>query len=176
MLTLNDIKTRCKNPNEIEEDDCWVWGAKVRKGRPPIVRDGEKVVQVRRLVYELAIGEIGPKRVIVPKCWNDQCVNPHHMAAKSMQQHIRAMAKQGKFASEVKKRKIAQARRAHSKLSDQDVEAIRTSDAQTCELAKEHSVHPSYIRALRANRYRLDYTANTFAGLFSGLLRAPELA
>lgn len=172
MATLEDIKAKCRN--EIESpDDCWEWGGYMADGLRPQMFTHHKSLQVRRVVYEIAVGAIPPKRVIVPsKCDNRFCVNPAHMAAKSIQQMVRSEAQRGKFKkSEAHRRKIARAMQAcKSALTPEAVEEIRGGLPLSEAINKYDISAPSYYQVRNQERWKPE---NVFAGLFSGLLR-PE--
>ena len=178
MVTLDDIKAKCSNSDDIEPDDCWLWGGYLADGLRPQLWTGEKSLQVRRFVWEQANGPIPPKRVITPKCENRLCVNPDHMAAKSIQQMIRSAAKRGAFKkSEAHRLKIARAMRAsQSRLNDEAVQAIRDGELSQAEAVTTYGICPqSYYQIKNGERWA-STQPSPFAGLFQGLLREPEPA
>jgi hypothetical protein len=173
MATLEDIKARCRNANEIEEGDCWIWDGFAQKKKFPRAWINGELVYLRRYVYELGVGQIQPKRVIGMKCDDTLCLNPDHMAAKSKQQSVRAWAKKGAYCGEKSRGKIAAIMRERSKLSQQDIEEIRATSSST-EAAQRFGISVEYAYQIRTYKRWRDLKANPFAGLFQGLLRESE--
>lgn len=63
---------------------CWIWtGAVVNRSAPkliPALKIEGKVVNARRVSFELFIGEIWDETLrVVAKCGTDLCVNPEHV-------------------------------------------------------------------------------------------------
>lgn len=67
---------------------CWFWVGAVfsnkAKNKQPCMKLGGRVVPVRRLMYELEVGEIHDAGVRVSvSCGHDLCVNPDHLRLRA---------------------------------------------------------------------------------------------
>ena len=63
-----------------EDDECWGWDGPLDKDQYSCLRiNGDKLLRVRRLVYELYVGDIPDNLYVYSKCWIRECLNFHHM-------------------------------------------------------------------------------------------------
>lgn len=67
----------------VEEDGHWLWSAALNRDGQPKARDGQRVVEVHRRLYELVIGPI-PKGKYAVSCSMPRCVNPFHVKPGEM--------------------------------------------------------------------------------------------
>ena len=76
-----------------KETECWFWGGyRDRGGYGKLTlatgRMGGKPVSAHRFSYELSVGPIPKGHQVHHKCNNPSCVNPYHLQALSVADHI----------------------------------------------------------------------------------------
>lgn len=161
---LDTVFARC-----VEEGDCWIWGGPTNNGTPIIgvpascapdrlPRPGYNFlyVSVRRAVFSIDRADaahIG-SRYIVPSCCNELCVKPAHARAVTTQEMARRMGK--KVNIHARSAKCARTRRERDgKLSQSQVDRVRSGSESAVALAKEWGVNPSLIyRARRGDVWK----------------------
>lgn len=130
-------------------DQCWPWLKGVNRhgyGRINVgrIKGVSQIKLAHRLAYELTFGP--PVGVVRHQCHNPPCCNPNHLLdgtqADNMQDAIRA----GRLAKEFAL--------PHTKLSDAEATAIRTSVDRGVDLAASYGVSPSTICDIRKGRTR----------------------
>jgi hypothetical protein len=163
IWTLQHLKDRC----HIEEGTgCWLWRGAMNKGVPNInVRiDGRKLnMRGSRAAKCLEKGAILPKHV---ECWrvvgcSDTCVNPKHVkaaTAKERGEYTREHQTQRHIPSRIAAARIGG--KAKRKLTQDQVDMIRSSDESTCELARMLGVSRYAIWAIRTYKHWRDGAAN----------------
>lgn len=149
--------------------DCWEWktGAKneMHRKHPQICHEGKRGQLVRRVAYKLAKGQLRDDLKLVQSCGNPYCLNPEHQLALTEKQKCLRAAKAGAWSSPVRGKKIADARRKTlAKLTHENVQEIRGSDASGKELAQVYGVCESMVSAIRRGKLWKDYS-NPFSGL-----------
>lgn len=161
-MTLDEIHHRCTECGE-----CWHWnGYGGERGHYPQVRGpGGKVLQVRRVAFQLRFGEIKDGMKILPVCGDPKCVNPEHQRSVTESQKSRRAAARGAYSSITRAAKIAAYRRANiSKLTPEQVQAIRASSDSGPVLAEQYGINRSMVNSIKAGRTWKDYS-NPFKGL-----------
>ena len=99
MLTLAMIHGRC---DEVGECLIWTQAASTRKGAQgqPYAQHGGKVVNLRRLVFELATGEPPPAdKILRMRCENALCLRQDHMRVTTRLQALHETARAGRFST-----------------------------------------------------------------------------
>lgn len=152
-IRLSDLLART-----VEEGECLLWNGGLSDGRPLICIGGRRE-WVRRLVYLAAHGEIPKQLQIGVKCSNPLCLHPDHLVARTRKQAMRGVKHNAGHGA-----KIANTKRKKTRLRDESVAAIRSSDGAARELAEQFGVSTKYIYAIKAHKARLDYS-NPFVGL-----------
>jgi len=112
------------------ESGCWEWKGCKNKYGYGVKRVNGKSVLAHRASYMIYNGEIGLEHVC-HKCDNPSCVNPNHLFLGTHQDNMSDMATKG---------------RKNTKLSFDDVKAIRDSNLTNKELSKIHDVSERTIR------------------------------
>lgn len=160
MHTLNSIRSKC-----VVDGDCWLWATKTK--HEPQVRHGGRTRYARNLVRELTDGKPVPRgRGVSSKCETRNCVSPTCGVITTHATRNKLMGAQGKRSSSQKGMRIAMARRAQSRYSDEVVEYVRNA-APPCRLIAEATgMSLSYIRAIRQGVLRKDYS-NPFVALMT---------
>lgn len=138
-------------------DECWPWVAKSKvAGYGTISRGGrygEKVLS-HRAVWELTHGPIPPDGpghhgwVVLHTCDNRACCNPAHLRLGSQTDNVKDM--------DAKRRRVAVVQRgeAHheTKITEDDVRAIRASPLSNTELARQYGMWRQTIRNIRIGK------------------------
>lgn len=163
-MTLNDIQARCTDCEEC--DTRWSWAATLVRGVTPVMKDKTKTVLPRRALWEMKHGQPAPAGMpVITTCLNPLCCNPELLKAVSKAHVIKRTAATGVFSTLTFRAKVAQGKRKTSKLTDEAVASIRTSNEKPEVLAEKHGISKAYVHMLRKNRFRKEYTDNPFQGL-----------
>jgi hypothetical protein len=127
-------------------NDCWEWtGTKNRPGGYGAVYIDGKQVAAHRASYADAFGPIPDGMWVLHKCDNPPCVNPEHLFLGTARDNTLDSMRKGRWAA--KARAMWAAR---SKLSDDEIRAVRKSTEQTRFLAARYGVGPRVIQRIRA--------------------------
>lgn len=133
---------QCFCPDWVQKDQ---WGY-------PIVTNGKGgKSRGHRMAYRLLVGSIPPGAMVLHRCGNETCINPYHLYLGDAQQNARDRDLHGTT-------KTA-ARLPQTKLSDEDVLAIRASGESCIQLAKRYGMSRSYIWCIRAGVVRKNLKA-----------------
>lgn len=163
-MKLEDIKARCTYCEEC--DTHWSWAATLVRGVSPVMKDKNKTVLPRRMLWEQKHGEPVPAGLcVVTTCRNPKCCNPELLEAVSKAYVVKRTAETGAFSTLSFRAKVAQGKRKTSKLTDEAVAEIRASDEAPEIMAAKHDITTTYVRMLRNNRFRKEFTNNPFQGL-----------
>ena len=149
------------------EGDCWEWRG-CMNGPIPTMQHGGQVANVRRLV--LIDSGVQMKGFIATyTCGNPKCVNPKHTARSSRaQMNRRIMADMNTATNALRSKRIAEVkRRTDAKLSQADVEHIRTSSDTHQDLAARFGISKSIIGRIKRGEMWKTFSASPFAGLFA---------
>lgn len=158
-ITLDWLQARVRE----DEDGCWIWTGYTTKQGQPHARVNYVFFLVRRAVWEqVHARELSPKFWAGVRCEKPGCVHPDCVAARS-----RSQALQGRSLSAAHKASIAKTKRAASRVSDDDILLMRTSELSAQEISRQLGVCDSYASSVRRNRLRADHS-----NPFTGLLRA----
>lgn len=157
-VTMDLIKDRI-----IEEGDCWIWmGAYSHTA--PAVRDGDKVVQVRRLIAEKFLGKKINGLFAVPKCKNSECVCPDHIRIVSRATLNKMTIEKTQFhlrPDRIAKLKLAAQKRYNIDMNK--VEAVRKAEGSGRQIAKDFGMNLSVVQKIRNGaHYQI---GNVWAGL-----------
>ena len=80
----------------VKKEDCWHWIGSVDHAGDGYmwVNKLERIAPAARLAWQLTIGDIPPKQVVIHTCPTVYCINPHHMKIGSRKQvfeHLKAI-------------------------------------------------------------------------------------
>lgn len=123
------------------DGNCWEW----KKGRLAqgygrlSIGDGE--VRAHRYAYELAFGPPPEGMMVCHHCDNPPCCNPNHLFLGTAQDNSDDKV--------VKRRHIFGASHHKSKLSDDDVRAIRADPRMQIEIAPDYGVTQGLIGMIK---------------------------
>lgn len=117
-----------------ENTGCWVWQlGKTAGGYGETKVDGRGLL-AHRHYYEQTKGPIPAGLVLDHLCRNPSCVNPDHLEAVTHAENVR--------------------RGASTKLSNDDVRAIRASEESDAALAIRYGISRTYLKDVRSGRRR----------------------
>lgn len=158
-MTLADLLARTRACG-----DCLEWTGPIhRRCKAPIFNRKDRKVYVRREVAHLS-GKLIAGRCVTAACRNQLCVNPDHLRVVSRAVIQRRTAASGAWTGIHIKMKVAAAKRAVSKLSQEDVRIIRMSAVPVPELARHYGISEAYTYMILRHQSRIDYQS-PFAGL-----------
>ncbi len=163
-MTLADLLARTRACG-----DCMEWTGPVHRNRcnAPIFNRGERKFYVRREVAHLS-GKLIAGRCVTAACRNQLCVNPDHLRVVSRAVIQRRTAASGAWTGMHIKMKVAAAKRSVSKLSQEDVRAIRESSDPVPELARRYGISEAYTYMILRHQSRIEYET-PFVGLLVGV-------
>lgn len=128
MITIERMKSRVKVDLQT---GCWNWtGYRDPKGYGQIDRryiPGLGWLLAHRVMYELSIGPIPPRMLVLHKCDNPSCINPEHLATGTPKDNSRDMVVRG--------RSLKGSKHKMAILSEADVTALRIAFRnRTCDV------------------------------------------
>lgn len=143
----------------VEEGECLLWqGAYAAKpGRPVLWLDG-KNVSLRRVLWEEYHGRPAPDTIGV-SCRNWRCVAPWCLCVRPKSQELKGRPKPIAM-----KMRVAMTKRAQSKISEETVALIRSSDESARALALRFGIAQQTVTLIRSQQRRRDFSS-PFAAL-----------
>lgn len=125
----------------LSPSDCWTWlGAKTKHGYG-VIRSSGELLYAHRISYEKHKGPIPDGLFVCHKCHNPGCLNPDHLYAGTSQENQLDRRKDGTSNTGE--------RHGQSKLTEDQVREILTSDLRKCELVKKFNVSFELIGRIR---------------------------
>lgn len=132
-----------------EGDQCWGWSGSVDKDGYGVVDDGGFPMRAHRASYEIHVGEIPPKKKVCHTCDNPPCSNPAHLFVSTQRGNMQDRNRKGRHAPT-----HGMNHGAH-KLTDDQVLAIRATQAVYATLAAQYGVSPATICMIKKrNRWK----------------------
>lgn len=130
-------------------DECWPWtGALNRAGGYGHLSWGGRTIYAHRLAHTLRKGPIPEGMQILHACDNPLCCNPAHLSAGTQAENIADMVAKGRHA--------VGERNARTKLTDEQVEAIRKDPRTQSVIAAEYGIRQSLVSMIKAGKRRPD--------------------
>ena len=122
-----------------EVGNCIEWQGYFQN-KAPYVQHGERFLSVRKLIKELLDGSSSEKLSYGTICGNHRCVNPDHISARNVLQHMRHMTSKVDYNDPVRIVKLQKSAQGRRVMTDEQVfQAF--SDPRTCaEIAAELGV------------------------------------
>lgn len=146
VITDDDLlKATLMNRCVLAANGCWIWTGSKRNGYGLIHMNG-KCLSAHRVSYETFVGRIPREMVICHSCDNPSCINPDHLRSATMKENM--ADREARHRRDVRGEQIGT-----SKLTANQVLAIRASNLSNAELAEMYGVHKSNIWAIRARKF-----------------------
>lgn len=130
---------------------CWLWSANVSNkgyGVFSVGKKSEGAAFAHRFSYQTFVGEIPASLFVCHRCDTPACVNPNHLFLGSHLDNMRDMHAKGRWTGNNRGELNGQ-----SKLTPDDVRAIRASLGTASELSNRFNVSDSNIKLIK-NRKR----------------------
>lgn len=115
---------------------CWLWRGGRKHAKPSryaIATVNGKTAGVHRIAYELAKGEIPPKRLVMHSCDTPLCINPDHLGPGTPKDNMQDMSRKGRSVRGTTRPGTGPAgqRNSHAVLTPEIVATIRADRAVT---------------------------------------------
>lgn len=132
----------------VTESGCWIWTAAVTQRGYGRFGFKYKAVRAHRFSYEIYVGEIPEGMNVCHSCDIPECVNPNHLFLGTHTDNMVDMMHKGRQNFSFKNGE----QHVNSKLTWDEVRAIRASKNTQMEIAKEYNVSLSAINAIKTNK------------------------
>ncbi|UAW07638.1 hypothetical protein JJDCOOPL_00008 [Salmonella phage STP-SP1] len=141
-MVSESIRSRLLAGYEVDYNGCWNWKGATASGYGVIVLNRKVAAehgvgrnyQTHRASYEIHHGPIPEGNVVRHKCDNKLCLNPDHLEVGTQRENIQDAIDRGRMAS---------------KLTEKDIEFIRSSTLSQRRLGKLLGVSPTVIWHVR---------------------------
>lgn len=154
MITLDWLHARCR-----EEDGHLIWMGAMKDGTSPTAQVQGRTYSVRRLVWELVHARSPGDRVVRARCGVLGCVHPDCVSAVDA-----GVVQRGTVRSPDARMRMALGKRKASRLSDEDIRAIRASPLPQTAVAAQYGISQASVSLYRRGVVWKDYSS-PFAGL-----------
>jgi hypothetical protein len=137
----NVLERLILNSNGTSDDECWEYLGKDKGagGHKRIRLDDKTRMQVHRLAWEAFHAEPIPDGLLVlHKCDNPKCFNPHHLFLGTQQDNMDDCSSKGR------KKQFS-----FRKIPLDQIEIIKNSTLSTEELSKKYNVTPTRIKQIK---------------------------
>lgn len=125
--------------------DCWIWQRScIRGGYGSFMLVGKQKRIAHRFAYEMFVGPIPKRQLVLHECDNPPCCNPQHLFLGNHKKNIRDMVKKG--------RQAQGERHGNARLTEKDVRAIRVDSRPLKEIAAEYGVRADHICDIRKRK------------------------
>lgn len=134
---------RCRLDASVQKgapDECWPWTKFTARGYGKITtydREAQKWVTQRahRVAFEQYIGPISDGMIVMHRCDNPKCCNPHHLTLGTQPDNLTDMAKKG---------------RGGRKIDAETAIQIRNDPRSSRLVASSFGVSPSLVKQIKA--------------------------
>jgi hypothetical protein len=126
--------------------DCWLWTACLNNLGYGTFMYNTTPIGSHRMAWLLTYGMITDGMFLLHSCDNPKCVNPSHLREGTHAENM----------NDMKQRK--RVRNGSSRLTDEQVEAIRSSADDDVSLATRYRCSRSHIKNIKAGRRRANQT------------------
>lgn len=128
-----------------ETTGCWNWsGCTNSKYYGQLRRNGKKV-GAHRAFYEYYVGPVPNDLLVLHRCDNPRCVNPKHLFLGTNKDNMDDMTAKGR------ENKVRGEQHGMSKLTDEQVLAIRKDTRAQWEIAIDYNVSQITISGIKRN-------------------------
>lgn len=145
------IRSRC-----IDDAGCWVWQGYMQKGVMPVVNIDDKIVPVRRALFQALHGPVKKGHEVTATCETHGCV--------SCVEQVTFAERRRRMAVKRNTGKRPNWKPAHSKLSVEKAREIRASEEPTAVLADRYGVSTATIGYVKAGKTWVEATPWTGLG------------
>ncbi len=128
-----------------QPDECWEWQKGRQKAGYGAINDRGKVLATHRVAWELANGPIPEGMHVLHRCDNPPCVNDGHLFLGTPKDNDTDKRKKGR----ANHRGMKGEAHPMTKLTDDDVRAIRASVGTEREVAEKYGVSGTCIGYIR---------------------------
>lgn len=133
-------------------DECWLWTGYVDKDGYGWLRVGHQLLRSHRFSYAMVHDDLKDDVMVLHTCHNQACVNPQHLYLGTHEQNMSDRMIAGHYAFGEK--------HCRSKISDAQVEEIRTSTLPYKELSRLYGISISQIGNIKRNCQRNNLQKN----------------
>ena len=151
MTPFPDYLAHALATRTVQEGQCLLWTGTHRAGSPQmrLTQPKRRMVMVRRAILECQHGgALPPGLYAVAGCGEPRCVRPEHVRGMTVQQIGRRAADAGAWQGPLRAARIAQARRRQSRLTWDDIQAIRNAPTAK-QAAADHGISRSHASLIR---------------------------
>lgn len=123
---------------------CWIWTASLGNKGYGHFWDGKKPTPAHRASYQIHFGEIVDGLFVLHRCDNRLCVNPDHLFLGTVQDNTADMVE--------KDRQAKGSRVGASKLTEGQIDAIRSDRRSQRKIGAEYGVSHTTIGQIKNNQ------------------------
>lgn len=130
--------------------ECWLWtAATAGRGYGVIGETRTHMVYAHRLSYEMAFGAIPDGQWVLHRCDTPRCVRPDHLFLGDVRDNVADMVEKGRSTKGRQRPELRGSSNHQSKLTDDDVRRIRSSELSASALAVHYGVSDTLIYQIR---------------------------
>ena len=123
---------------------CWQWRSHTDKDGYGILPGAHRSIRAHRLSYEIHKGAIPEGMIVCHRCDNPGCVNPDHLLVGTQKDNAQDALRKG--------RHYVGEKNGRSKLTEENVKEILTSELNDRQLADKFGVTRSTISSVRRGK------------------------
>lgn len=143
---IGDIATRLAGHSSPQPNGCIQWNGSLNNKGYGQIRIQKKLVSTHRAAFEVVNGPLAEDQQVLHRCDNPRCINPEHLFLGTPASNS---------ADKVSKWRDARGfRLPHTKLSDGDVQTIRSAPGTQKQIAEAYGVTQSQVSRIKSGRRR----------------------